>query len=244
MKRHRILQISCYMLVLGISLLFCFVPACKFLGYESSESPAETDTEDVKDPVETDTDTDAEEEEKEDPVETDVADVEDPVETDAEEEDEDAEDPVQTDAKEEEEDPVETDAKEEEEEEDPKISSKELRYAEDTLIFFQSGRYRYLARVTKDTDTEAKEVPVHIFVEPLREDIGDSLPIDKVRSIRKAPSDGWGTRRVALEYFENAEWTFSWDVQEMENHYLLPGSDEDKHRVEFTEVRFRIPVQR
>ena len=238
MKQHKILQIGCYMFVLGLGVLFCFVPACKFLESKPVEEPIKIDTEDVKDPAETD----AEDDKTEDPVETDDK-TEDPVETDAED---DKEDPVEID-EEDVADPVETDAEDEEAEdtedkeaEDPA----ELRYAENTLIFFRSGRYRYIARVTKNTDTEAKDVPVYIFVAEIREEVGDSLTIDEVRSIRQVPPKGWGTRRVALEYFENAEWTFSWDVQEMENHYLLPGSDEDKRRVEFTQVRFRIPVQR
>ena len=126
------------------------------------------------------------------------------------------------------------------------------RYKKDAVIYIESEGYTYLARVIKDTGADTEAVPVHIFAAHLREKMGDTVPIAKVRSTREMPPDGWGTRIVAVEYRIDAEWIFSWDVREMEDHYLAPMEDhylapvegEDKHRIELTDVRFPIPVKR
>ena len=130
------------------------------------------------------------------------------------------------------------------EEKPPETENEEDEYKKGAVIFTESEGYTYLARVTKDTGTDSKEVPVHIFAAHLRKNIGDTIPIDKVWRTREMPPGGWGARLVAVEYFKNAEWIFTWDAKEMEDHYLVPVEGEKEHRVELTDVRFPIPVRR
>lgn len=117
-------------------------------------------------------------------------------------------------------------------------------YTSDTIIQIESGDYIYLARVTADTLPTDKEVPVHIFAPHLQRKIGDTLPIESVRSIREESENGWGTRLVAAEYFDGTQWKFEWNVREMEDHYLLPETFQGVRRLEFSNVRFPIPVRR
>ena len=117
-------------------------------------------------------------------------------------------------------------------------------YTSDTVIRIESGDYTYLARVTADTFPTAKEVPVHIFTPHLQRKIGDTLPIGDVRGLREEPENGWGTRIVAAEYFDGIKWEFEWNVQEMEDHYLLPETFQGVRRLEFSNVRFPIPISR
>ena len=170
-----------------------------------------------------------------------------PPETETEEDEEkppeDEEKPSEDEEKpsEDEEKPSETEDDEDESEKPPT----ELQYKEESVIFIESDDYLYLARITEDTEPDAKKVPVHIFVEHLQEKIGDTISTDKVWKKREMPPGGWGTRSVAAEYLKNAEWIFVWDVREMEDHYLVAIEGEDeKHRIELTEVRFTIPVER
>ena len=163
--------------------------------------------------------------------------------------------PSETETEEDEEKPPEDEEKPPEDEEKPPETeddedesekpSTERQYKKESVIFIESDDYLYLARVTEDTESDAKEVPIHIFVEHLQEKIGDTISTDKVWKKREVSSDGWGTRKVAIEYFKNAEWIFTWDAREMEDHYLVPiEGGAEKHRVELTEVRFTIPVKR
>ena len=117
-------------------------------------------------------------------------------------------------------------------------------YTSDTIIQIESGDYIYLARVTADTLPTVKEVPIHIFTPHLQRKIGDILPIGDVQGLREEPADGWGTRIVAAEYFDGIKWEFEWNVQEMEDHYLLPETFQGVRRLEFSNVRFPIPISR
>ena len=117
-------------------------------------------------------------------------------------------------------------------------------YTSDTIIRIESGDYTYLARVTADTLPTATEVPVHIFTPHLQRKIGNTVPIGGVRGLREEPENGWGTRIVAAEYFNGVKWEFEWNVQEMEDHYLLPETFQGVRRLEFSNVRFPIPISR
>ena len=117
-------------------------------------------------------------------------------------------------------------------------------YTSDAIIRVKSGDYIYLARVTADTLPTAKEVPVYIFTPHIQRKIGATLPIGIVRGIRAEPADGWGTRLVAAEYFDGIKWSFEWNIQEMEDHYLLPETFQGVRRLEFSNVRFPIPIPR
>ena len=120
----------------------------------------------------------------------------------------------------------------------------ELLYKKDSMLLIQSEDYIYLARVTKDTHADAKEVPVHIFTPHLRERIGKTVLIDKIWASRKTPADGWGTRLVAVEYLDNLEWKFEWDAREMRDHYLIPTEGDGPRRIELADVRFPVPLKK
>lgn len=118
----------------------------------------------------------------------------------------------------------------------------EPRYKTDTVILVTSGDYRYLARVTNDTPSEAEQVQVYFFNESIREKIGDTVPLTSIVGIRGAPLGGWGTLPIALEYFNGETWVFQQDVLAIEGAYLLPERVEGKRRIEFANVRSPINV--
>lgn len=118
----------------------------------------------------------------------------------------------------------------------------EPRYKTDTVIIVTSGDYRYLARVTNDTPSEAEQVQVHVFNESIREKIGDTVPLTSILELRGEPPGGWGTQPIALEYFNGETWEFQLDVLAIEGAYLLPERVEGKRRIEFANVRFPINV--
>ena len=217
MKRNRILQFSCYLLLLGFGILLCLMPACDS-NEKKPEDPPETEDNDE--------------------------DTEDPPETETEDNDEDTEDPPETEKEDNDdtEDPPETET--EDNDEEPDDPPAKVQYKKDSILLIASEQYYYCARVTKDTDTNAKEVPVHIYAEHLREQIGETIAVDKVHFTRDMPPGGWGTNSVAAEYFKDAEWTFTWDATEMEDHYIVPLEDGEKHRVELKDIRVPIPVRR
>ena len=222
MKRHRILQLSFYGLTLGFCALLCVMPACKLFQDDTSSSDAEESAEtptDTTESAETPTDT---EESGETPVDI-VESVETPTET--------AES-------------VETPADTAEDEGEVVAPPAELLYKKDRMLLIQFQDYIYLARVTKDTHTDAKAVPVHIFTPHLREKIGDTVPIDSVWAAQEIPADGWGTRLVAVEYFDNLEWKFEWNAREMKDHYLIPTEGDGTRRVELADIRFPVPQKK
>ena len=240
MKRNRILRLSCYLFLLGFGILLCLMPACNLFKDNNEEKPPETE----EDPPETEKE---DEEEPKDPPETEKEDEEDteedPPETEKEDEEE-SKDPPETEKEDEEdteEDPPKTEKEDEEEPEDPPA---ELLYKTDTVLLFKSEKYYYFARVTEDTDTNAKEVPVHIYAAHLREKMGETIAVDQVYRVREMPPGGWGTRSVVVEYFKNGEWTFARGARKMEDHYIVTLEDDEEHRAKLKDVRVPIPVQR
>lgn len=244
MKRNRILRLSCYLFLLGFGILLCLMPACNLFKDSNEEKPPED--EDSEDPPETENEDNEEDEDNEDPPETEnEEDKEDPPETEKEDDEDNEEEPPETENEEdEEEDEEPPETENEEDEEEPEEPPAKVQYKKDSILLIKSERYYYFARVTKDTDTNAKEVPVHIYAEHLREQMGETIAVDKVHRTRAMPSGGWGTRSVAAEYFKDAEWTFTWDAFEMADHYSVPLEDGEKHRVEFKDIRLPIPVER
>ena len=117
-------------------------------------------------------------------------------------------------------------------------------YTKETVIRIEAEGYTYLARVTADTLPDAKEVPVHIFTPYIQRKIGDTLAIQNVQGTRAEPPTGWGTRAIAAEYFDGTKWEFEWNIQEMADHYLLPETFQGVRRLEFSNIRFPIPVAR
>ena len=112
------------------------------------------------------------------------------------------------------------------------------------IVLIEEGDYMYPAKVTKtyaETDTQ---IEVYIFNDSVREKIGDRISTSKVAAKRPKPSEGWGKRQVAVQYFWNTEWIYSEDVTEFEDHYIIPMNAEENRKIELKHIRFPIPIQR
>lgn len=112
------------------------------------------------------------------------------------------------------------------------------------IILLEEGDYMYPAKVEKASIKSDTHVQVYIFNDSLREKIGDRIPRDKVAADRPKPAAGWGTRLVALEYFQDEEWIYTEDATEFEDHYLIPTDIAGKRKIKIKHIRFPIPVQR
>jgi len=122
----------------------------------------------------------------------------------------------------------------------PKV---EPRYEKGTVLLIMSGEYSYLARVTADTLPSATKVPIRLFNENIRNTIGDTVTLEEVTTPREKPPEGWGTRKVALEYFDGNSWTYTMDALEAEDYYTLTDENSGVHRLEFANVRFPRPIR-
>lgn len=123
---------------------------------------------------------------------------------------------------------------------EPKV---EPRYKQGTVLLIRSGDYGYLARVTADTLPDATQVPVHVFNENIRDTIGGTVPLEAITTTREKPLEGWGIRKVALEYFDGTSWTYTMTAIETEDYYILTDKEGGLHRLEFANVRFSSPVR-
>ena len=112
------------------------------------------------------------------------------------------------------------------------------------IVLIEAGDYMYPAKVA-DTDIKpASQIQVYIFNDTIRQQIGNSvLPIQIVAE-RSKPSEGWGTRQVAIQYFWNQEWIYTEDATEFEGHYMVPMNTEENRKIEIKHIRFPIPVSR
>ena len=128
----------------------------------------------------------------------------------------------------------------EEEDETPDVT---LLYKADTLLLVKWDTHSYLARVTEDTFKNATEVPIHVFNEKARNVLGGNIAIANVVTIREEPQNGWGTRKVALEYFDGTQWHYTMKALESVDHYTVPSDASGEQRVEFENVRFDIISQ-
>ena len=123
---------------------------------------------------------------------------------------------------------------------EPKV---EPRYKQGTVLLIKSGGYSYLAHVTADTLPDATQVPVHVFNEDIRDTIGDTVPLEAIATTREKPPEGWGTQKVALEYFDGTSWTYTMNALEAEDYYIFTNKQGGLHRLEFANVRFSHPVR-
>ena len=112
------------------------------------------------------------------------------------------------------------------------------------IILLEEGDYMYPAKVEKVSIKSDTHVQVYIFNDSLREKIGNRIPRDKIAADRPKPAAGWGTRLVALEYFQDEAWIYTEDATEFEDHYLIPTDIAEKRKIEIKHIRFPIPVQR
>ena len=222
--KHRILRIGYCLIVLGLTGLLCIMPACQ----PSADKDGNTEKPDTDDGTETpppDTEEEAETPPPEE--ETPPPDTEEEVETPPPDVEDDKPPP------EEDKPPPDT-------EEEAETPDAPLLYKADTLLLVKWDTYSYLARVTADTSENATEVPIHVFNEKARNVLGSNIAIANVVTTRKKPQNGWGTRKVALEYFDGTQWQYTLKALEAVDHYTVPRGASDKQRVEFENVRFDI----
>ena len=117
--------------------------------------------------------------------------------------------------------------------------------AQPAIILIEEGDYMYLAKVLEPYTEDGSRVHVHIFNDRIRKKVGDYISTSRVAAERVEPSEGWGTRRVAIQYFSDEDWVYTEDATEFEDHYLISITDTtEKRRVNFKTVRFPIPVRR
>ena len=112
------------------------------------------------------------------------------------------------------------------------------------IVLVEEGDYMYPAKVEKPSVESDTHIQVYIFNDTLREKVGDRIPLNKVAVDRPKPPEGWGTRQVALEYFQNEAWIYTEDATEFEDHYRISTDIAEKRKIEIKHIRFPIPVQR
>ncbi len=112
------------------------------------------------------------------------------------------------------------------------------------IILIEDDEYMYLAKVLDEYSESDTQIPVYIFNDIIREKIGDSIPNSKLAAKRTKPENGWGTRKLVLQYYWNNEWFYSENVVEFEEYFLIPIEDGKDREIELKNIRFPIPVQR
>ena len=253
-NKHTIMRIGYCLIVLVLTGLLCIMPACqpsadKDGNTEKPDTDDGTDTpppEEDTPPPDTDDGTDTPPPEEDTP----PPDTDDGTDTPPPEEDTpppDTDDGTDTPPPEEDTPPPDTEEEEDEtpppdtdEEETPDVP---LLYKADTLLLVKWDTYSYLARVTENTFKNATEVPIHVFNEKARNVLGSNIAIADVVTTREEPQDGWGTRKVALEYFDGTQWHYTMKALESVDHYTVPSDASGEQRVEFANVRFDIISQ-
>lgn len=117
----------------------------------------------------------------------------------------------------------------------PKV---EPRYEQGTMLLITSGGYSYLAYVTADTLPDATKVPVQVFNKKIHDTLGGTVGLEAVTTTREKPPEGWGTRKIALEYFDGTSWIYTTDALETEDLYILTDKEGKTHALELADVRF------
>jgi len=115
-------------------------------------------------------------------------------------------------------------------------------YKTGEVVMVQDGDFMYLAKVTEDSPASALEVKAHVFCDEVREKMGDKVLKSRILTRREKPENGWGTRKVMIEYLYDDEWKLSMDVLEFEDYYLVPSKDGSELKVASKNVR--IPIAR
>ena len=123
------------------------------------------------------------------------------------------------------------------------LSCSEKPMKQETILI-EDDEYMYLAKVLDEYSESDTQIQVYIFNDIIREKIGDSIPNSKLAAKRTKPENGWGTRKLALQYYWNDEWVYSENVVEFEEYFLIPIDDGNDREIELKNIRFPIPVQR
>ncbi len=112
------------------------------------------------------------------------------------------------------------------------------------IILIEDDDFMYLAKVLKEYSESDTHIQVYIFNDTIRKKIGDLIPNNKLAAKRTEPSNGWGTRQIALQYYWNGEWVYTENVVEFEDYYLIPIEDGKDREIKLKHIRFPIPVKR
>ena len=133
----------------------------------------------------------------------------------------------------------------EEKTEQPKVVSPttpaSFRYKKDDTLLVKVKDYLYFAKVTENTITTAKEVPVEFFINEINIITGKSVTLNAVHAKREKPEDGWGSHKVTIEYYDGTEWKTVSDVLVFEDFYLLPESVTGERRIGLDKIRIPNP---
>ena len=116
-------------------------------------------------------------------------------------------------------------------------------YEEDDIVFVEVEGYSYLAKVMEDADATNTTLDIWLYVDATRKELGTEISVNRVLGRREEPKEGWGEKKVALEYFDRETWTFSWDAERFADHYRVAIGDR-KRRLAFDQVRYPIPIRR
>ncbi len=86
------------------------------------------------------------------------------------------------------------------------VEDAEFVYKKDEIILIEDKDSLYIAKVIEDSPINDLEVRIYIMCDEIRQKLGDRVPKSKIFTRRTYPINGWGTRKVILEYFHNGDW--------------------------------------
>ena len=129
--------------------------------------------------------------------------------------------------------------------EEPKVETPQIpvsyRYKKNDILLVKVKNYIYFAKVSDDTITTAKEVPVQFFIREINLIAGNNVVLNAVQAKWEKPKDGWGSQKVTIEYYDGTEWKTVSDVLVFEDFYLLPESVQGERRIGIDKIRIPTP---
>lgn len=126
-----------------------------------------------------------------------------------------------------------------------KLSGKEeleLAYKSGEYVLVRYKDFLYIARVVEDSNVNDLDVNLYIFCDEIRDELGDRVPKNIIHVRRSVPKEGWGNRKVMLEYLSNDQWKPASDVLEFEEYYVIPNQDGSQSTVSMKNVRFPVAI--
>ena len=115
------------------------------------------------------------------------------------------------------------------------------RFKKNDTLLIKVKDYLYFAKVTEDTKTTAKDVPVQFFINDINLIAGDRVLLNTVHAKREKPKDGWGSQKVTIEYYDGTAWKKMSGVLVFEDFYLLPETVSGERRVGLDKIRIPNP---
>lgn len=115
-----------------------------------------------------------------------------------------------------------------------------LVYKSGEYIIIEYRDFLYPARVVEDSDINTLDVSAYIFCDEIREKFGDKISKNIIHTRRVEPIEGWGKRKVMLEYLSDGEWESAMDALEFEDYFIIPGQDGNQLTISIKNVRFPV----